>query len=450
MPASSAHPVTRSALTTALARALLAGENTSDSIVDRCAQLCGRRWSWLAPLAMRFIEAFAQTPRPRVREVVRFLAADERYQDALVRHPSALHIETLLYPVPRMHPVPAAANWNLPALESIGDLALWLRLDPAELLWFADLKGLASKTRNERLRQYHLRILSKRSGNVRLIEAPKQHLKQIQRQILGEILDRIPAHPAAHGFVPGRSIQTYAEPHVGQHVVLRMDLEDFFPSVSGLRVQAALRVAGYPEHVADLLGGICTTKTARSVWRGNEVREIAPDTLTGLRELYAKRHLPQGAPTSPALANLCCYRADCRLQGLAWSANAVYTRYADDLAFSGDVRFAARLDSFAAQVAAILSEEGFSVNHRKTRIMRQGVRQHLAGLVVNRRINTPRAEFDRLKAVLTNCVQHGPESQNRAQHPAFQAHLSGRVSFVEQVNPAKGERLRKILNQIAW
>jgi hypothetical protein len=101
-------------------------------------------------------------------------------------------------------------------------------------------------------------------------------------------------------------------------------------------------------------------------------------------------------------------------------------------------------------VAAILLEEGFSVHHRKTRIMRQGVRQHLAGLVVNQRINVRRSDFDRLKATLTNCIRHGPETQNREAHPRFRAHLEGRVAFVEAVNPGKGRRLRSLLQQIQW
>ena len=101
-------------------------------------------------------------------------------------------------------------------------------------------------------------------------------------------------------------------------------------------------------------------------------------------------------------------------------------------------------------VAAVLLEEGFRVNHSKTRVMRQGVRQHLAGLVTNQKMNVVRHDFDRLKAVLTNCVRYGPESQNREQLPHFRAHLEGRVSFIEMVNPAKGRRLREILRRIRW
>jgi hypothetical protein len=150
------------------------------------------------------------------------------------------------------------------------------------------------------------------------------------------------------------------------------------------------------------------------------------------------------------LANTCFYRIDCRLAGLAQAAGAGYTRYADDLAFSGDSDFDRAVERFATHVAVLLSEEGFTVNHRKTRIMRQGVRQRLAGLVTNARLNVPRADFDRLKATVTNCVRHGPAGQNRDEVPDFRAHLQGRIAFVESVNPSKAARLRALFNQIAW
>jgi hypothetical protein len=166
--------------------------------------------------------------------------------------------------------------------------------------------------------------------------------------------------------------------------------------------------------------------------------------------VYARPHLPQGAPTSPSLANLCCYRLDCRLAGLAQSAGAVYTRYADDLAFSGGTSFDRSLERFATHVAIILREEGFTVHHRKTRIMRQSVRQHLAGLVTNRRLNPRRKDFDVLKAILTNCVRHGPASQNREGHPHFREQLAGRVAFIACIHPEKGNRLQAIFEKIDW
>jgi hypothetical protein len=381
--------------------------------------------------------------------VVQFLKNDRGFQRARAKHFSELAVDRWLTESQRMQPVAAATSWDIPAIESVGDLANWLGLDTGELRWLADLKGLGYQKAAFQLRHYHYRILTKRFDSIRLIEAPKPRLKDLQRQILLWILQKIPPHPAVHGFVKGRSIKTFVAPHVGQSMVLRMDLRDFFPTFTGARIQALFRTAGYPEPVADLLGGICTNATPWDFWKSVAV-DISPLCAGEARQLYSRPHLPQGAPTSPALANICCHRLDCRLGALAESAGAKYTRYADDLAFSGDEEFEKCAERFSAHVAALLREEGFTVNHRKTRLMRQGVRQHLAGLVTNARINVVRGDFDRLKAVLTNCVRSGPQSQNREGRPSFRAHLEGCVSFVEMINPNKGRRLRAIFEGIQW
>jgi len=418
----------------ALARSILAGEPTVEGIVARTSRTLGRRWRWIRPLAQRYVVWIIGRVRRRQRDVVQFLDDDRGIERAWAQHASddELFVERWLTEPQQMQPVAAAESWDLPVIETAGALAEWLLLYPAELLWFADLKGLAYKSRRPRLGHYHYRVLGKGSGAIRIIEAPKPTLKELQRRILSEILNKIPLHPAVHGFRRGRSIQTYVSPHVGKRVILKMDLQDFFPSITGARIQAVFRTMGYPESVADLLGGICT------------------NAVPGYGDLCARPHLPQGAPTSPALANICSFRIDCRLAGLARSAGAEYTRYANDLAFSGGEDFERRVERFSTHVAVILSEEGFAVNHRKTRIMRQGVRQHLAGLVANQRVNVIRADFDVLKAVLTNCVRKGAASQNREGHPMFRTHLAGRVGFVESINPAKGARLRRIFEKIAW
>ena len=424
----------------ALAASFLAGEQTVEQVLIRGEQTLGRSWPWLRPLAHRYVDAIAGETRPRLRDVVKFLNEDAGFRCAWSKHSHELSVAQLLTQAQRMQPVAAAKTWDVPAIESVGALADWLWVEVSQLEWFADLKGLG---RCAPLDHYHYRILPKRSGNIRLIEAPKRRLKRLQRQILEWILNRIPTHPAAHGFVKARSISTFVTPHVQQSVVLRMDLQDFFPSFAGVRIQTFFRTLGYPECVADLLGGLCTNAVPCALWDGSGI-----DFET--KSLYSRPHLPQGAPTSPALANLCAYRLDCRLSGLAKSVGGVYTRYADDLAISGGDDLARRVERFATHIAAILAEEGFNVHHRKTRIMRQGVRQHLAGLVANQRVNVIRSDFDHLKAILTNCVCRGPESQNRQAHPSFRAHLEGRISFVAMIHPERGKRLQAIFDRIQW
>jgi len=433
----------------ALARCFLAGEPEPAQIVARSARMMGREWRWLQPLARRYIKNFNGQTLPRERDVVQFFLRDAPFRRAWTKHSHELTVEQWLTDPQRMRPVAAAREWNVPAIESPMALAKWLDVDADRLRWFADLKGIAHEQDRPHLSHYHYRVLTKQFGSIRLIEVPKPRLKEMQRKILWEILERIPPHPAVHGFCKGRSIRTFVAPHIGKDVVLRMDLRDFFPTFRAARIQAFFRTLGYPEAVADLLGGICTNATPSEAWKNIGI-DVDLGRLGEALRLYARPHLPQGTPTSPALANLCSYRIDSRLNGLAQSVGAVYTRYADDLAFSGDSQFARRIERFSTHLAAILMEEGFSVHHRKTRVMRQSVRQHLAGLVLNQHANVVRADFDRLKATLTNCARFGPASQNREEHTHFCAHLQGKVSFVEMVNPEKAKRLRAIFEQISW
>jgi hypothetical protein len=168
------------------------------------------------------------------------------------------------------------------------------------------------------------------------------------------------------------------------------------------------------------------------------------------RQCYQRRHLPQGAPTSPALANACAYRLDARLTALARAFGAVYTRYADDLAFSGNDRLARSARRFQVLAGIIAAEERFELHYRKSRFMRRGVRQQLAGVVVNEHLNVSRTEYDKLKAVLTNCVRRGPASQNREGQLDFRAWLLGKVGFVTMINPARGAKLRRLFDAIVW
>jgi retron-type reverse transcriptase len=296
---------------------------------------------------------------------------------------------------------------------------------------------------------YNYRWVAKREG-YRLMEAPKSRLRAIQRKLLAEILAPVPAHPAAHGFRPGHSCVTYARPHCGSDVVLRMDLRDFFPSIPAPRIHALFETLGYPHATARTLTGLCTNRVTTRMLRG----VAAPDPAFRLPWLDRKKlelaHLPQGAPTSPALSNLCALHLDLRLAALAASVGATYTRYADDLAFSGAEPVRRRIDRIKATVAAIAREEGFEVNHRKTRVMHRSDRQILTGVVVNDKPNVRRAEFDRLKAILTNCVHRGAASQNRGAHRDFRAHLLGRIAHAEKLSASRGAKLHAIFERIDW
>jgi retron-type reverse transcriptase len=269
----------------------------------------------------------------------------------------------------------------------------------------------------------------------------------MQRQILQKLLNRVPPHEATHGFIRGRSSVTHAAAHSGKQVVIRMDLKDFFPNIPAGRIHALFAKLGYSDQVARLLAGLCTHITPGVVLADSQVKQ---HLSFAERQPFRSAHLPQGAPTSPALANLCAFRLDMRLDALAETMDARYTRYADDLVFSGDRDFSACVHRFHVQVAAIALEEGFVINTRKTRIMRAATRQQVTGLVVNRHPNLPRGTFDHYKAILTNCVRYGPASQNRSNHPDFRAYLQGIISYALMVNPHRGKLLQTLYQRIGW
>lgn len=427
----------------AIARAFVNGPPDAAQLYARASLALGSEANWLRPICAAYAGSFGLfTVRPRERDVRAWLVRQPSFRrSATRRRGHALY----WHPIDAtMHPAPFATALPIPAIESEAKLADWLQLTPGELEWFADLCGLLAKPGAPQAAQHYVyRLLPKGpSGQVRLIECPKGRLKAIQRQILSEILTPVPPHAAAHGFVRDRNVRSFAAPHTGQLVVLKMDLRDFFPSIPGPQIQAVFRALGYPERVADLLGGLCTNATPSAIWPPGAPRETI--------DLHRRPHLPQGAPTSPALANICAYRLDCRFSAFAQTCGAVYTRYADDLVFSGNEQFAACVDRFAIHAAVIAAEESFTVNHRKTRIMRRSVRQHIAGVVINENVNLRRGDCDRLKAILTNCIRLGPESQNRDGILHWREHLDGRVAYVHSVNAGRGLKLRELWNQIRW
>jgi RNA-directed DNA polymerase len=332
--------------------------------------------------------------------------------------------------------------YGVPHLRTPEDIAAWLKLPIGKVAWLTYRFCENHRPQSAKEAHYHFRWLRKRSGGHRLIESPKKTLRQVQQQILREILDRVPPHAAAHGFVRGRSILSNAEPHVGHSVVLKFDLDNFYGSVRQSRVVAIFRSLGYSREAALWLARLTTSAAPGSL-------KLPLGESTSIWR-YMPRHLPQGASTSPALANLSAYALDIRLAGLAKAWHCEYTRYADDMTFSGDGKFGGALRDFIPLVQRVISDEGFQANPRKRRVLRRARRQTVTGVVVNEKLNVSRAEYDRLKATLHNCVKHGPASQNRHEHPNFAAHLRGRIAHVQRLNATRGDRLLKLFGKVKW
>jgi len=263
--------------------------------------------------------------------------------------------------------------------------------------------------------------IPKRSGGTRRILAPDNATKALHRRILHRLLGRLRSHPAAHGFEKGRSIVTNAQAHVGQAVVVRMDLKDFFPATRAKRIRNYFRRIGWNRPAARLLTYLCTFEGG----------------------------LPQGAPTSPRLSSLVNYRLDARLTGLAArrrivdhfrggghlgtrEIGAAYTRYADDLTFSfptdnaADIRYVIRVTRF------IVGREGYELHlHKKLQIRRRHDRQQVTGLVVNERANLPRATRRWLRAVEHRLAVHGRSTLTPEQLAGWRAY---RAMVIDQAN----------------
>lgn len=429
-----------------IASALLAGAWTQDAMALRLGSTFGSYRQWMDALALRVLSALPGPQFPNVARLEAFLRGDDALYKVFCKK-GARPIHALLTPTPMAKAAGRAAYWEIPALASDGDLCRWLDVTHEHLACFANAHSREATRVGEPLRHYAYTWIRKRTGGWRLLEIPKSKLKEIQRRILRDLLDKIPPHPNARGFAKGGSVLRFVEPHVRRPLLLRMDLKDFFISIQASRVHALFRTAGYSEHIARMLTGLCTNSVPTCKMRPPD----ADARLSGAQQMQLRTpHLPQGAPTSPALANLCAFRFDARATGLAKKYGYDYSRYADDLLFSGPARGREFVKQFQIWVGAIALEEHFEINMRKTRAMRRSARQHAAGLVLNERPAISRAEYDALKATLHNCVTRGPESQNRAAHAQFRAHLSGRINYMATISPQRGERLRAVFERIEW
>ena len=325
-----------------------------------------------------------------------------------------------------------AAENELPKLDKPKQLAEALELTIPQLRWLTYHREAANRVHYRRF------TILKRDGTERPIWAPLPLLKKAQRWILRNVVERLPTHGAVHGFVSHRSIRSNASIHRSSQIVLKIDLKNFFPTLSYRRVKGMFRKAGYREQIATLLGLLCTESP----------REIVEHEGKPVFVATGPRCLPQGAPTSPAITNAICLRLDQRLFGLAIKYGWRYTRYADDMTFSLPLGHKGKphLATMIGLVSRIVSEEGFRVHPDKTRIARKGGRQSVTGLIVNG-TGTPRVPRKlrrQLRAAIHNLAAGKPLHDGES--PAT---LRGRAAFVAMTNPAEGQRLLAEINQAA-
>lgn len=304
--------------------------------------------------------------------------------------------------------VSALEKLKLPIADDVSELAKLMGVQSSELYWLMSDDG------------NHYFPLPLKGAKKRTVFSPKPKLKACQKWILKRILSKIPSHPCAEGFCKGRSVLTHAQNHTGKYFVLTMDIKKFFDTVTSRRVYGVFRSLGYSEESALALA-LLTTRQGR---------------------------LPLGAPTSPAIANLICRRMDARLKALAKKFGASYSRYADDIAFSGDAEFYKVRKRFIFLVQKIIEEEGFALNKDKQRQMRAGTRQYVTGVVVNAKPSLPREKMRRLRAILHNAEKTGIEAQNRKKMSCFKEYLRGYIAYVNMFNNALATKFKSQLEQL--
>jgi len=264
---------------------------------------------------------------------------------------------------------------------------------------------------------YNVHSVKKRNG-IRIISNPNNTLKIKQRIILKKILYSFATHPCANGFVPEKNILDNCKDHVGKKVIYILDIKDFFPSITAKRVSGLFKFLGYKKRVKFLLTELCTFQ----------------------------KKLPQGAPTSPSISNLICKRMDSRLFGLAKSFNLTYTRYADDMTFSGD-NISKKTKVY---IKKIIKEEGFNLAKSKERTLTQKNAQKVTGLIVNNKVSIGRKNYKILKATIYNCVRYSACSQNTHQKNNFKKYLYGKVNFLNSIDSKKAKLLKNMLKKVNW
>ena len=318
----------------------------------------------------------------------------------------------------------------LPVFETEQQLALAMGISLNELAFLAYSRKVSTVSH---YRKFHL---PKKSGGKRLISAPMPRLKKLQYWILKNILEKIPVHQQAHGFLTGRSIVTNAVPHLGKDTVINTDVKDFFPSVSFKRIKGLFVKLGYSTKIATMLALICT-------------EALTEEALLDGKKYFVQngeRVLPQGAPTSPAITNILCYRLDKRMQGIANKFSFSYTRYADDITFSGTAQ-QNNATAIVWHIKKVLQEEGFTMHPDKVRIMQKTNRQEVTGVVVNKQLNISREKLRKFRALLHQLKKNGHSSAAWGQGQ-LSAAVTGYANFIKMVNPQKAAGFQATINEI--
>lgn len=263
-----------------------------------------------------------------------------------------------------------------------------------QILFFAD-------SESNRFRREDDFSIRKKHGGFRQLTAPRRRMRELLMSLNDILTSLYEPTPWAYGFVPKRSVVDNARLHVGKTFVLNIDLHDFFPSITFEQVKRCLSGEPYrfSDYAAELIANLCV---------------ICRD---------GRKHLAQGFPTSPILSNMVCAEMDRQLAELAEKSGVVYSRYADDMTFSSDADVLHAPDGeFFSQVKAIIEDNGFTLNEKKTRFQRRGQqRQEVTGLNVTDKVNTTRRYMREIRSQLYIWERYGYAELCRAAYPHYKA-----------------------------
>jgi len=325
-----------------------------------------------------------------------------------------------------------AAENEMPTLTTPQQLAQALDITVPQLRWLSFHRDAAKEIHYKRF------TIPKRNGKERAIWAPKPLLKNAQYYINEHILNNMIVHGAAHGFLAGRSIVSNAAVHTNAKIILKMDLQDFFPTITFKRVKGLFRKAGFREQVSTLLALLCTEAP----------REVVEDQGQTYFVSMGPRCLPQGAPTSPMITNALCLQFDRRITGIAEKYGWRYTRYADDLTFSlpDGHEGAPQTATLQHIVKQIVQDEGFIVHPEKTKITRKGGSQKVTGLVVNGKgiPRVPQMKKREIRAAIHNLKKGKPLRDDETV-----AQLEGYAAFIYMTDPKLGGEMLRELRLLA-
>lgn len=301
---------------------------------------------------------------------------------------------------------------NLPIIYDQEHLSLLLGYDYDYLLALCNSQTMFYK-------QYEI---PKKNGAKRLILEPFPNLKDIQTWILKSILEPASVKmvsPQAKAFMPGKKLRDNARFHRNTNVVVALDIHDFFGSVKEKYIYNVFCTMGYKMPVVVMLTKLCT--------------------LNGF--------LPQGAPTSPMLSNMVFSNIDNKIFKYSRKRSIRYTRYADDMTFSGKE---IDVENLIRYIRSLIGHKQFVLNEEKTKVMRRGCRQIVTGVVVNKVLQVPKKYRDKVRQEVYYSMKYGFTSHMRSiELPSwistvevYKHHLLGKVNYILQINPKDTEFLR--------